>query len=305
MSLFDFYSSCDLLRKIAEDVSYADVIKNPMHYLKILLEKNGFNYALDGRLFSPSRALHIINMYLLQELTGDLFNAGMRGFCPNNKVFEYWTMLSLAHDLGYYYETHIGKEFKTVDTFCKFHNYINFFSQCSVPTYYNGETFLNYYKFKLDYFKQADHGILGAVEFFNSTKLNMDEKIALSYLIASHNIFVASKSMEEIYIEYDLSCLIPNCVDYIKLPQNKDNFGEFYTLLCLLDITEIVNLYDYDEPKKIGNILSNVSMFVKEKEIDIISTRQIISDLDNKLGNISTWLNVKKITTPQEIILKL
>jgi len=233
-------------------ITYAEVLKEPYSFLSSLLDLFGLSSIADIKIFVEKleycRCAHIVNVFLSGTI---LFSELYRNRMPEKGeacegLLNEWNVLSLAHDIGYIYETFdFAQTHKSINAVCQEFKVRNFFPQRSCEYLLSSETYARYFRYKRKAFGLCDHGIIGALLFNHRYDQPgvIQSKADLSWIIAAHSIFISKPESDSLYRSYGLQELMPGAKEYARLPYRFTRYGLTYILLCLIDITEPINAF--------------------------------------------------------------
>lgn len=295
MKLYDKYNS------IAKEIlgkSYCEILDDPKKYLKILLEQYNINQIVDISCcltnMSYDRIVHIINLFLSGKAFWEKLISNWPSYKTTSSSYE-WELLSLVHDISYIYESvGFSTRYMSLEDVCNDMGLLPFFSKLNGGAFYSSKTYVDYFKYKREQFGVCDHGIIASILFENKFQNSMKfDKTELSYVIASHNIFVANRNNDNVYKEYGLYELIPDHPKFKCIANKKNKYSFFYKLFCLLDILEPVNAFDCISAEQVYNLLNTIDYEVSEKSFNIIVeyTNQL-ETIAHRIFDIPIWLKV-------------
>lgn len=292
--------------------SYSTLIEAPKENLIKVLNEYNIDSIIDVEncinKLSYGRVIHIINMFL----SGESFFCKLVKYKDNNKNTEEllyeWFLLALVHDLAYVYETYaFSEQYHSLADVCMDMNISTYFSDLKNNAFYSSQTFANYFKYKRDQLGVCDHGIIAGLLFINKFKTDKKiPKLELSYIIAAHNMFIASKKREFLYKEYNLWELIPDSKQYKCISAN-DKYGYYFLIFCLIDILEPISTFDCSSINEVYGLLDTISYEILDNSIVIKTThRSQIQIISQRIYDIPIWLNVSlNIISDREIIITI
>lgn len=312
MNLFQNY---DQAARERLGVRYENIIADPAYYFVLLLNQYKLYEITDVdelcAKLPVNRILHIVNLYLSEGfLFEKLFNLHFSHHLRMGISYE-WDLLALSHDLGYIYESEtFSSDVHSINSLCKKMNLDSLFDDRCNPLFYKDSTYTNYFMYKREVFDICDHGIIGSlllVNRFHSEELTSNALINLAYVIASHNIFSANLSSEPIYYQYNLFELIPSHTDFKRLPINCDKYAFYYLYLCMLDILEPINAFNFDDLEEQLRLLGNLSYTIGERGLEITTRNACyIERIAKRIYDIAIWMNVKMIVhSPNKLELQI
>lgn len=311
----NLYEEYDKAAKSHLEVPYWKIISNPAFYFEQLLNRYGLSKItnindLCSKL-SANRILHVINLYLSKDfLFEKLFNLHFSDYQEKQNSYE-WDLLALAHDLGYGYESELfSSDVFSITDLCKKLNLYSFFESSNNPSFYKNATYTNYFKYKREQFDVCDHGIVGGILLFNlfhSKELTSDSLINLAYVIASHNIFTANLPSAQMYYQYELAELIPSDSEYRRLPMDHNKYAYYYLYLCMIDILEPINAFNFDDLEQQIELLKNLSYRIGEKGLEITTCNPCYAErIIKRIYDIAIWMNIRMIVhSPNSIELQV
>jgi len=313
-SLFDDFSFLFKKMKLNSCETYVEMLSNPEKVLIELFEKYGIDQMIDPNEFQTIvgsyKCIHIINVFLIGDLLlRQLYLIISERVISHDDIVD-WRVISLAHDIGYTYEYSSTIPYtESLDYFCIENNLMNFFNVLSCKYLFNRKSYYKYYEYKVSKFKLKDHGIIGGLLFFNKYNMNQFNLsiIDISFIIATHNMFISKEETKEEYLSYGLDELVPCCMEFKKLPTANSKYGVLYIALCLFDTTEPVNMYNYINVKQNVDLLKELSYYIQNERFIIESNNvKIIDDIFLRINDICEWLNVKMIRVNKtQIVIEL
>ena len=306
------YDKLDIIAKEKIGVSYGEIIDNPRKYLSALLENHGIGNLINAESCAKAldfdRVVHIINLYLFGEgFFKDLI--GLYSVKDNISDVHEWELLALVHDVSYIYETAVfSKQYLDLDDVCSEMKLEPFFEKSCPGSFYSKKTYEDYFKYKREHYGVCDHGILAGILFENKfPDTHGISKLALAYVIASHNIFVANRNNVSLYESYGLSELIPDSENFNSIACKGNKYSYFYLLFCLLDILEPVNAFNCASTEDIKRLLCSIEFSVNENHLEIATSLKTETEtIAHRIFDIPIWLKVGlNIESDKKIIIKL
>lgn len=330
MFIYDYYNELLLspkrwkIAKGENDYNIDDVFIFPNNYNFIMeqifsdpvIRHVVFDIDKVKKLIPNYRLSHTVSLYFLgimlaEKIEFNNFNNSIPLLEEDSlsNFLHHWIRICLFHDIGYAIEeSYKDDDLEKISSLNKLAESFNF----SVRLDDEDEMGLlqNYYKYRIREFLKADHGIVGAMLFYNSAMIAYAKRIEISkkaymftnypilgdqvlntirhssYSIARHNMWRADDTNKDKYIEYNLTPLIPQKDGSHLIKFSKD---PLLFILCLIDSIEPIKLFNDPDIKR---VLKNVEICI-QKDRSVICLH--ISDKSNtmmqKAKSLPLWLD--------------
>ncbi|WP_410319954.1 hypothetical protein [Methanobrevibacter sp.] len=290
------YDKYNIVSKNEFGIPYSEIISSPKKHLNNLL----LNYRIDDMIdinyslsvMSFDRVVHIMDLYL----AGQIFFQKIISCYKEKYVLSgnAWELLSLVHDISYYFESvNLSSSFSSLEDICKRMKLIPFFSNENV-VFYSAKTYHNYFNYKREQFGICDHGIIASLLFENKYSNELiTEKKEIAYVIASHNIFVASRHNISLYEKFGLFELIPDDPVFNCIAEKNNPYAFLYLYFCLLDILEPINAFDCTSSEEVFDLLNSIDYdFIDKSLIIKAKNKKQLETIAARIFDIPIWLKV-------------